>query len=222
MVILLITAAIIDDDEDTMQVFAEYLELLGVKVVSIGYDGKQAVEIYKKYKPDILFLDLVMSEYDGIYGLKEIRAIDPQAKVIIVAADLNAKNEEILDKLKPTKIIFKPFDVKKLRVILDKITKTNQPVFNSIDNTKKALVSFTVTQALLQISPSATNEVGSRLYAKYGCYFSDCLEHPEYLKDVLHEIFGNGSTALIKTIKENLVAFVDQQPISNFLTILEK
>ncbi len=222
MVILLITAAIIDDDKDTVQVFAEYLELLGVKIVSIGYDGKQAVEIYKKYRPDILFLDLIMPGYDGIYGLKEIRAMDPQAKVIIITADLNAKHEDALDKLKPTKIVFKPFDVEKLRMILDKITKTNQPAFNSIDDTKKALVSFTVTQALLQMSPSATNEVGSRLYAKYGCYFSDCLEHPEYLKDILQEIFGSGSAAVIKTIKESLDAFDDQQPISNFLTILEK
>ena len=38
--ILLITACIIDDDHYTVEVFAEYLEILGVKVVSVGYDGK--------------------------------------------------------------------------------------------------------------------------------------------------------------------------------------
>ncbi|MBI5145789.1 MAG: response regulator [Thaumarchaeota archaeon] len=218
----MITAAIIDDDKDTVQVFAEHLELLGVKVVSIGHDGKQAVEIYKKYRPDVLFLDLVMPEYDGIYGLKEIRAIDPQAKVIIITADLTAKNEDDLDKLKPTKIIFKPFDVKKLKTLLDKMIKTDHLAINPVDNAKKALVSFTVTQTLLQMSSSTANEVGSRLYAKYNCYFSDCLEHPEYLKDILQEIFGNGSTAVIKTIKERLAAYEDQEPISNFLVILEQ
>ncbi len=219
---MLITVAIIDDDDDTVQVFAECLEFLGVKVVSVGYDGKQAVEIYKKHRPDVLFLDLMMPGYDGIYGLKEIRAIDPQSKVIIVCADLTAKDEEELDKLKPTKIIFKPFDVKKLRVMLDEITKTNSYAIDPIDNTKKALVSFTVMETLLQIGPSISNEVGSRLYAKYHCYFSDCLEHPEYLKDVLQEIFGNGSNAVIKTIKEKLAAYEDQQPISNFLIIMSK
>jgi len=218
----LITAAIIDDDNDTVQVFAEHLELLDVKVVSIGHNGKQAVEIYKKYKPDVLFLDLVMPEYDGIYGLKEIRAMAPQAKVIIIAADLTAKNEEELDKLKPTKIIFKPFDVKKLKTLLTKMIKTDHLTINPVDNAKKALVSFTVTQSLLQMSQSAANEVGSRLYAKYHCYFSDCLEHPEYLKDILQEIFGNGSTAIIKTIKEKLAVYEDQQPISNFLVIMEQ
>lgn len=218
----MITVAIIDDDDDTVQVFAECLEFLGVKVVSVGYDGKQAVEIYKKYRPDVLFLDLMMPGYDGIYGLMEIRAIDPQSKVIIVCADLTAKYEEELDKLKPTKIIFKPFDVKKLRVMLDDITKTDSHVIDPIDNAKKALVSFTVMETLLQIGPSISNEVGSRLYAKYRCYFSDCLEHPEYLKDVLQEIFGNGSNAVIKTIKEKLAAYEDQQPISNFLIVLSK
>lgn len=216
----MITVAIIDDDNDTVGVFAECLEYLGVKVVSVGYDGKQAVEIYKKHRPDVLFLDLMMPTYDGIYGLKEIRAIDPQAKVIIVCADLTAKNEEDLDKLKPTKIVFKPFDVKKLKVMLDELT--NNPVVNLVDNAKKTLVSFTIMETLLQIGRSTSNEVGSRLYAKYNCYFSDCLEHPEYLKDVLQEIFGNGSNAIIKTIREKLAAYENQQPISNFLIIMSK
>ncbi|WP_179368083.1 response regulator [Candidatus Nitrosotenuis sp. DW1] len=218
----MITAAIIDNDDDTIQVFAEYLELLGVKVVSIGHSAEQAVEIYKKYRPDVLFLDLMMPEYDGISSLNEIRAMAPQATVIITTTYLTAEDEKKLDKLKPNEIIFKPFDMKKLKAIFDKMIKTDHRTVSPVDNAKKALVSFTITQALLQMSPSAASEVGSRLYAKYRCYFSDCLEHPEYLKDVLQEIFGNGSAAIIKTIKEKLAAYEDQQPISNFLVVLER
>ncbi len=215
----MITGAIIDDDRDTVEVFAEYLKVLNVNVVATGYNGKQAVEIYKKYKPDVLFLDLIMPEYDGIYGLEEIRAVDPDAKVVIITADLRKDIEDKLERLNPTEIILKPFDVDKIKLVLDKLKIPKNSDFTTID-VKKALVSFTITEALLRISPSATNEVGDRLYAKYHCYFSDCLEHPEYLKDVLHEIFGVGSTSIVKTIKENLAKLEDQQPIANFLAVL--
>lgn len=215
----MITAAIIDDDKDTVEVFAEYLKFLDVKVVAVGYNGKQATEIYKKHKPDVLFLDLLMPEYDGVYGLREIRAVDPDAKVVIITADLRKDIEDKLEGLNPTEIILKPFDVDKIKLVIGRLKMPKSPDVTTTD-VKKALVSFTITEALLKIGPSATNEVGDRLYTKYHCYFSDCLEHPEYLKEVLHEIFGAGSTSIVKTIRENLAKLEDQQPIADFLAVL--
>ncbi|HXG73397.1 MAG TPA: response regulator [Candidatus Nitrosotenuis sp.] len=217
----MIRAAIIDDDKDTVGVFAEYLRLLGVDVVAVGYDGKQAVEIYKKYTPDILFLDILMPEYDGIYGLREIRAMNPQANVVIITADINKDTEDRLEGLRPTEIIFKPFEMDKLKEMLDGLTKQKSNDFITTD-AKKALVSFTITETLLELSPSAASQVGDRLYAKYGCYFSDCLEHPEYLKDILGELFGTGSSSIIMMIREKLEKLQDQRPISKFLSDLAK
>lgn len=217
----MVTAAIIDDDKYTVEVFAEYIKLLGVRVVAVGYDGKQAAEIYKKYTPDILFLDILMPEYDGIYGLKEIRAMNSHANVVIITADINKDIEDRLEGLHPTEIIFKPFDMDKLKKILKEIKKPKNTGFMATD-AKRALVSFTITETLLELSPSASNEVGDRLYAKYNCYFSDCLEHPEYLKDTLYEMFGEGSSSVVKTIGDKLKKFEDQQPISDFLSVLAK
>lgn len=218
---MLIRAVIIDDDKDTVNVFAEYLEMLNVRVVSSGYNGRDAVELYKRHTPDVLFLDLSMPEYDGTYGLREIRNIDSKAKVVIITADLNARDSEKLEQLGPTEIFFKPFDMEQIKTLIAKITlEKNSGTL--VNNEKKALVSFTVTQALLKISPTATNDIGTRLYAKYGCYFSDCLEHPEYLRDVLYETFGNGSAAIIKTIRESLSESGQQQQISNFLYVISK
>ncbi|MEW6043709.1 MAG: response regulator [Thermoproteota archaeon] len=216
----MVTAAVIDDDKDTVEVFVEYLKLLGVDVVAVGYDGKQASEIYKKYRPDVLFLDMLMPEYDGVYGLQEIRAMNKNAHVVMITADINKDAEERLEGMHPTEIIFKPFDMDKLKTILAKITKPATGLMAT--DAKKALVSFTITETLLEISPTATNEAGDRLYTKYGCYFSDCLEHPEYLKDILYEIFGEGSSSVIKIIRSKLEKLEDQQPISNFLSVLAK
>ncbi|MEW6042977.1 MAG: response regulator [Thermoproteota archaeon] len=119
------TAAVIDDDKDTVEVFAEYLQICKVNVVAFGYDGKDAVDIYKKYKPDIVFLDMLMPQYDGIYALKEIRTINPNAKVVVITADLDKNAEEKLSDLRPTEIIFKPFDMDKITIFLDKIKTIN-------------------------------------------------------------------------------------------------
>ncbi|NDB46603.1 MAG: response regulator [Nitrososphaeria archaeon] len=212
------TAVVIDDDRATAKVFAEYLELLGIKIVSIGYDGKVAVELYQKCKPDIIFLDLVMPQYDGIYALTEIRKLDQNAKVIVTTADLQTVNSTMLASLKTNDILVKPFDIDKIKDTIEK-TLRSQP---EVDMAKKALVVFTITQSLLKISQSAADEVGSRLYAKYGCYFSDCLEHPEYLNNVLTEIFGNSAAIIVNKIRQNLAEVEDQQPISNFIKSLSK
>ena len=217
----MITAGIIDDDKETVQVFAEYLEMLNVKVVSVGYDGTAAVEIYKKYKPDILFLDLMMPEYDGIYGFENIRAIDSKANVVIITSDLDSYASKKLEHLRPMDIFFKPFELEQIKTLLDKISQTkNSGVL--VSNEKKALISFTISQALLKVSPAATNDIGSRLYAKHGCYFSDCLEHPEYLREVLYETFGKGAEAIIKTIRQSLAEVEQQQEISNFLHVISR
>jgi len=219
--ISLVTVAIIDDDKNTVDVFIEYLEIFGIKVVAVGYNGKDAVDIYKKYKPDITFLDLRMPEYDGIYALSEIRNLDPNANVIIVTAELGAKHSEKLDSLKPTDVFTKPFNMEQIQLAIKRITATKIHTVEH-DKEKKALVSITITNVLDKMSPSATNEVGDRLYAKYHCYFSDCLEHPEYLRDILTEIFGNGALVVMNAIRNGLAEFEDQQPISNFLLVLSK
>lgn len=121
-----ISATVIDDDKDIVSVFAEYLQIYKVNVVAVGYDGKNAVDIYRKHKPDIVFLDMLMPQYDGIYALREIRIINPDAKVVVITADLNKDAEEKLGVLKPTEIIFKPFDMDKITDLLDRINKTEK------------------------------------------------------------------------------------------------
>ena len=59
MVDRIITSIVIDDDLDTVELFSEYLEIKGIHVVGKGYDGKEAVELYQKLKPDVIFLDKI-------------------------------------------------------------------------------------------------------------------------------------------------------------------
>lgn len=118
--VCLTSVIIVDDDRDTVNTFADYLGILQVTVLDRGYDGKQAVRLYEQHRPDIVFLDMMMPEYDGFYALEEIRKIDPQAKVIVVTADLRGDTEERLSMLKPTEIIYKPYDPQILKSVIER------------------------------------------------------------------------------------------------------
>ncbi|MGI0065968.1 MAG: response regulator [Nitrosotalea sp.] len=116
-----ITAIVIDDDRDTVSVLSDFLQIKGIKVIGNGYDGLEAVEIYKKLKPDVIFLDVMMERYDGLYALEKIREIHPNALVIMVTADMTNDTHEKLLNLNASAIIYKPYDINEIMHILNKL-----------------------------------------------------------------------------------------------------
>ncbi len=118
------TAIVVDDSKMIVQVLCDYLAMINVDVLGRGHNGKDAVELYKKHRPDIVFLDIMMPDYDGYYALENIKKIDINAKVVVVTSDLRQKDSEELERLKPTKIIFKPFAIDTIKEIVEKIRKT--------------------------------------------------------------------------------------------------
>jgi two-component system NarL family response regulator len=53
-------------------------------VVAETGDGRKAVELWKKHKPDVTLMDLRMPELDGVNAIYEIRAADPNARIIVL------------------------------------------------------------------------------------------------------------------------------------------
>ena len=112
---------VVDDDYNTVEVFAEFLELSQVNVVGKGYDGKDGVNLYKRLKPDIVFLDVMMPDFDGFYALENIKKINPNALVVMITADLSTETEIKLENMKATSIVYKPFDIQQIIEIIDKL-----------------------------------------------------------------------------------------------------
>jgi DNA-binding NarL/FixJ family response regulator len=53
-------------------------------VVGEAGDGRQAVDLWKKQRPDVTLMDLRMPEIDGVNAIYEIRAVDPGARIIVL------------------------------------------------------------------------------------------------------------------------------------------
>jgi DNA-binding response OmpR family regulator len=104
---------VIDDDEDTVRLFSEFLEENKIKVVGKGYNGKTAVELYQEKKPDCVLIDMMMPNGSGIYAIKKIREMDS------VTGDSRFSTEQKLEKLK-IPVIYKPF---KMNEVIEKIQK---------------------------------------------------------------------------------------------------
>lgn len=120
----ILRAIVIDDDKETVEIFCEYLKLVDVDVVGWGYNGKNAVELYEEYRPDVIFVDLVMPDYDGFLALKNIKNIDPNAKVVIITGNYNDDVAKKLERLKPYKIMQKPFETEQILEIIVEIRQS--------------------------------------------------------------------------------------------------
>jgi len=116
---------VVDDDRDTVEVFCEYLSIKDIQVLGRGYDGKTAVELYKEHKPDIVLLDVMMPDFDGFYGLEQIRKFDPNAKIIMVTADLTSDTEKKLVDLRASAMIYKPYEIDSVIETIEKVSKEN-------------------------------------------------------------------------------------------------
>jgi len=86
---------------------------------------------------------------------------------------------------------------------------------------KKALVAFAIEKALINMGEPVFEKVAKTLKDDYDCYIPDCYDHPEYLKRILSDLYGNAHIAIINSIKNGLRDFSKQESINRFISVLE-
>ena len=116
-----VRAIVADDNQDILTLFCELLELNNFDVVGRAKNGKDAVEMFDSQSPDIVFLDVVMSNGDGIYALEKIRERNPEAIVIMVTSDVAPTTTERLRQLRASAVVHKPFDITDIIKVVEKL-----------------------------------------------------------------------------------------------------
>lgn len=117
------TAIVIDDDYDITGILSELLESQGVRVLGMGYDGVDAIHLFKTHLPKMVFMDVHMPIKDGISALKEIKKISSKSIVIMITGDTSSLIVEQLQTLGADLIIHKPFRMKNIIQIIKEIQK---------------------------------------------------------------------------------------------------
>ena len=213
----MIRAIVVDDDKETLQLFSDLLASNGIKVVGKGYNGQDAVFLFQKLKPDVLFLDILMPVYDGIFSLQKIREMSPDANVIVIYDKPSIGKEIELNRLKPSAVIREPIDVG------DILRKTHQlclPSGDSVDQMKKTIVVLAMKNTFLELGLEEYDKIILMLQKDHNCTLEDCYDRPEVLKQVLQDLLGDSYNDIMSALKENIKNISSHRSTENFLDAL--
>ncbi|KHG33962.1 MULTISPECIES: response regulator [unclassified Sulfurospirillum] len=94
---------------------AEYTQIIEAE------NGEEAVALFKQYAPDIVFLDITMPILDGFEALRQIRAANNEALVVMISADRQKSTKEKTLALGASAILSKPIDAEEFRSTLLKL-----------------------------------------------------------------------------------------------------
>lgn len=80
------TVLICDDAIFMRSVLRQVLENLGYEVAGEAASGREAVDMYKELRPDLVTMDMVMPDVGGVEAVEQIIKIDPKARIVMCSA----------------------------------------------------------------------------------------------------------------------------------------
>lgn len=109
------TLLIVDDSLIIRQAIARYIENFEIDIIATAHNGKTALELFKKFSPDFVTLDITMPGLGGFHVLEEMVKINLQCKIIVVTA-LSDKGTGLKAlKMGASSYLTKPFGAQKFR-----------------------------------------------------------------------------------------------------------
>lgn len=111
------TILIVDDEQEICTVLSDSLSREGYRVF-VAYEGKKALELARKEKPDLVLLDIMMPKMNGIEVLRRIKKIKKETVVIMLTAYGTLETARGAMKLGAYDYVTKPFDLFLLKSIV--------------------------------------------------------------------------------------------------------
>lgn len=116
---------IVEDEEIIREGLRECLDwkYLGCEIVAEAEDGAEALEKARRWKPDIILTDVVMSGMNGIDFVTKLREEESEemAKVVMISAHENVGYMKAAFKLEAIDYLLKPFDIMELEQVIRKV-----------------------------------------------------------------------------------------------------
>jgi DNA-binding NtrC family response regulator len=112
------TILVVDDDRDILFLFKESLEEMSFKVL-VASEPLWALENVSFSEVDCIITDILMPGIDGVEFIKKVLELGHKPKIFFISA-YNDYPREVLNSLKPSAIIFKPFDTEEACLLIKK------------------------------------------------------------------------------------------------------
>ena len=111
---------VVDDTKNIRLLLTKCLEHEGYQVETAS-DGQEALDMFRKERYDLAFLDIKMPRLSGTEVLKSIREMGIGTPVIIITAYATVKNAVECTKLGAVTYLQKPFTAEKIRTVLSEL-----------------------------------------------------------------------------------------------------
>lgn len=80
---------LVDDEAHIRKFISLLLRHLGMRTIFEAKNGAEALEVYRRERPDLVMLDVNMPVLDGIQTLRELKRIDPDCVVVMLTSLVN-------------------------------------------------------------------------------------------------------------------------------------
>ena len=111
---------VVDDAAIMRAIIKDLAAQAGWEIAGEAASGVEGVARYRELRPDLVTLDIVMPEMDGVEALRALRQENPPARVVMVTAiDQKAKLAECIQ-LGAADFVVKPFDRQRLKALFEK------------------------------------------------------------------------------------------------------
>ena len=120
---------IVDDAQFTRNILKNIISKTNYgEVVGEAKNGNEAITLYKKLKPDMVTMDLVMPEKGGIETIEDLLKVDPKAIIVVVSA--LGQEALVLEAAKKgaKDFIQKPFKTEQIVEVMERILKIKDKI----------------------------------------------------------------------------------------------
>jgi len=115
------SALIVDDSAHIRILLSKLLQRNGFKKIDLAVNGADGLQHFTSDNPDVIFLDAIMPEMDGLTALQEIKKRGPQT-IVVMTTSLSEKEKVLKFKEAGADYyLLKPFEDKKFVEVLQKV-----------------------------------------------------------------------------------------------------
>ena len=125
------TVLIIDDDDDICDLVVAALKPAGYRTLASS-SGVKGIHLYSLERPDLVLTDIIMPDADGIEVIREIKQIDPTARIIAISGSYLIEKDYCLRmalQFGAMAVLPKPFAMPELHDLVKQCLRSAAPPF---------------------------------------------------------------------------------------------